>query len=88
MKKEVTWTAEEWKDWKWHQKHRIRNMEQLEEWIDVTPDEREAFRLTDPIFHMGITPYYAALMDPTNLIARSDFKQCPRWKRRTSLTTT
>ena len=66
MKKEVTWTAEEWKDWKWHQKHRIRNMEQLEEWIDVTPDEREAFRLTDPIFHMGITPYYAALMDPTN----------------------
>ena len=35
-------------------------MEQLEEWIDVTPDEREAFRLTDPVFHMGITPYYAA----------------------------
>ena len=66
MKKKVTWTPEEWKDWKWHQKNRIRNMDQLDEWIDVTPDEREAFRLTDPVFHMGITPYYAALMDPTN----------------------
>ena len=43
MKKEVTWTEEEWKDWKWHQRNRIRNIEQLEEWIDVTPDEREAF---------------------------------------------
>jgi lysine 2,3-aminomutase len=64
MKKRVTWTKEEWSDWRWHQKYRIRNLEQLEEWIDVTPDEREAFRLTDPVFHMGITPYYASLMDP------------------------
>ena len=61
MKKRVTWTKEEWSDWRWHQKYRIRNLEQLEEWIDVTPDEREAFRLTDPVFHMGITPYYASL---------------------------
>ena len=42
MKKEVTWTEEEWKDWKWHQKHRIRNIEQLEEWIDQS-EERTWF---------------------------------------------
>jgi len=66
MKKQVTWTQDEWNDWRWHQKNRVRNMEQLAEWIDVTDDEREAFERTDPIFHMGITPYYASLMDPEN----------------------
>ena len=63
MKKTVTWTPAQWSDWTWHQQNRIRTIEQLDEWIDVTPDEREAFRQTHSIFRMGITPYYAALMD-------------------------
>ena len=63
MKKNVTWTPAQWSDWTWHQQNRIRTIEQLDEWIDVTPDEREAFRQTHSIFRMGITPYYAALMD-------------------------
>ena len=63
MKKKVTWTPAQWSDWTWHQQNRIRTIEQLDEWIDVTPDEREAFRQTHSIFRMGITPYYAALMD-------------------------
>ena len=63
MKKTVTWTPAQWSDWTWHQQNRIRTIKQLDEWIDVTPDEREAFRQTHSIFRMGITPYYAALMD-------------------------
>jgi len=66
MKKQVTWTQEEWADWGWQQRHRVRNLEQLDQWIDVTDEEREAFEKTDSIFHMGITPYYAALMSPTD----------------------
>ncbi|MFM2153352.1 MAG: hypothetical protein RL199_1787, partial [Pseudomonadota bacterium] len=38
-------------------------MESLEKVIRVSPDEREAFDRTTAEFHMGITPYYAALMD-------------------------
>ena len=64
LKKTVDWSEDEWDHWGWHQRHRIRNLEQLAQWIDVTADEKEAFLKTDPIFHMGITPYYASLIDP------------------------
>jgi lysine 2,3-aminomutase len=53
-----------WNDWHWQQRERITRLEQLERTIRVTPDERRAAIETDAEFHMGITPYYAALMDP------------------------
>jgi lysine 2,3-aminomutase len=53
-----------WNDWHWQQRERVTRLEQLERVIKVTPDERRAAVLTDAEFHMGITPYYAALMDP------------------------
>ena len=39
-------------------------MTELEKVITVTDDERTAFAKSDAMFHMGITPYYASLMDP------------------------
>lgn len=54
----------DWHSWIWQQQHRIKNMQQLEQVIKVTPDERTAFEKSDEMFHMGITPYYATLMDP------------------------
>src|SRR3989338_1744019 len=53
----------DWNDWRWQQRRRYRNMEQLKELIAVSPAEQEAFEKSDALFHMGITPYYAALMD-------------------------
>jgi lysine 2,3-aminomutase len=54
----------DWHNWIWQQQHRIRNMAQLDEVITVTDDEHAAFAGSHERFHMGITPYYAALMDP------------------------
>ncbi len=54
----------QWNDWHWQQRERITRLEQLEKVIRVTDDERRACVETDAEFHMGITPYYAALMDP------------------------
>ncbi len=54
----------QWNDWHWQQRERITRLEQLEKVIRVTDDERRACIETDAEFHMGITPYYAALMDP------------------------
>lgn len=54
----------DWNSWQWQQRHRVTGMEVLEQVIRATPDEREAFAKTTAEFHMGITPYYAALMDP------------------------
>jgi lysine 2,3-aminomutase len=54
----------QWNDWHWQQRERITRLDQLEKAIRVTEEERRACIETDAEFHMGITPYYAALMDP------------------------
>jgi lysine 2,3-aminomutase len=53
-----------WNDWHWQQRERVTKLADLEEVIRVTPEERQAAIETEAEFHMGITPYYAALMDP------------------------
>lgn len=52
-----------WGDWRWQQRNRVTTMETLEKVIRVAPEERDGFEKTNADFHMGITPYYAALMD-------------------------
>jgi lysine 2,3-aminomutase len=59
-----------WNDWHWQQQKRITRLDQLEQVIRVTPEERRATAETASEFHMGITPYYAALMD-------ADDPRCP-----------
>jgi lysine 2,3-aminomutase len=56
----------DWNNWIWQQQKRIKSMEQLEQVINVTPEEREAFAQSHEMFNMGITPYYASLMDPND----------------------
>ncbi|WP_248343645.1 KamA family radical SAM protein [Anaeromyxobacter paludicola] len=53
-----------WNDWHWQQRERVTRLDQLERVIRVTDGERRACVGTEHEFHMGITPYYAALMDP------------------------
>jgi lysine 2,3-aminomutase len=53
-----------WNDWHWQQRERVTRLEQLERVIHVTDEERRAAVETESEFRMGITPYYAALMDP------------------------
>lgn len=57
-------SEDDWLDWTWQQRNRVTSLEKLEQVIDVTDDERNAFEQSHAQFHMGITPYYAALMDP------------------------
>jgi len=56
----------DWNNWIWQQQKRIKTMEQLEKVIHPTSDEREAFAQSHEMFNMGITPYYASLMDPND----------------------
>jgi lysine 2,3-aminomutase len=53
----------DWQDWRWQQRERLRKIDQLNGIIKVTEDEKTAFVKSDAMFHMGITPYYASLMD-------------------------
>ena len=53
-----------WDDWRSQLQHRITTLEALEEWIRVTPEEKEAIATSAGRYRWSVTPYYASLMDP------------------------
>jgi lysine 2,3-aminomutase len=62
--------ASEWNDWKWQVRNRVTTLEELEQIIQLTEEEREGITRVLKKFRMAITPYYASLMDPED-------PQCP-----------
>jgi len=56
----------DWNSWIWQQQKRVKSFEQLEKVLPPTAEEREAFEKSNEMFNMGITPYYASLMDPND----------------------
>lgn len=59
-------TVNDWNNWKWQVRNRIRSVEQLEKFINLTPDEREAVWKRTANLPIAITPYYLSLLDPHN----------------------
>lgn len=59
-------TQEQWDDWHWQVQNRIDNIEDLKKVINLTQEEEEGIKKSLEILRMGITPYYAALMDPND----------------------
>ncbi len=59
-------TDEQWNDWKWQLRSRIRDLSSAERMLDLSKDERATiFELGDRL-PVGVTPYYASLLDPDN----------------------
>ncbi|GMU83388.1 MAG: lysine 2,3-aminomutase [Planctomycetota bacterium] len=56
----------DWCDWRWQLRHRIRNLAGLERIFSLSVDERTAVERLGDHLPVGITPYYAALMSPTD----------------------
>ena len=54
----------EWNDWQWQLRHRLTRVEDLEQLVTLTDEERRGVAMAPDLFRVGITPYYAALMDP------------------------
>lgn len=59
-------TDEQWNDWKWQVRNRIDTVENLKQIINVSPEEEQNIKEVLKKFRMGITPYYALLMDKEN----------------------
>ena len=59
-------TEREWNDWRWQLRHRITTVEQMQEILQLTPDEIEGIRHSKGRLAMAVTPYFASLMDPAN----------------------
>ena len=57
---------DDWSDWRWQLRNRITRVEELEQILTLTEGERAGLAAAIGDFPVGITPYYAALMDPHN----------------------
>ncbi|MHC1692997.1 MAG: KamA family radical SAM protein [Sphaerochaetaceae bacterium] len=56
-------TNTEWNDWHWQLSHRITTLEQITQYLDPTPEERQALEEPSNRFPFSVTPYYLSLID-------------------------
>lgn len=53
----------DWNDWRWQSRHRIRELAQLERFLDLSEAERDGLERGGSMLPVGITPYYLSLLD-------------------------
>ena len=53
----------EWDSWAWQLRNRITSLSQLEEYLELTPEEREGCRHANKKLAMAITPHFFNLID-------------------------
>ncbi len=58
--------AEQWRDWRWQMRNRLTRLEDLERWMELTPEEREGCRWARTRLALAITPYFFNLVDREN----------------------
>lgn len=56
----------EWNDWHWQVRARYRQADELGKILKLSEAEREAITKRSGSLPVGITPYYASLLDPEN----------------------
>jgi lysine 2,3-aminomutase len=56
-------SSAEWNDWRWQMRSRIRSLDELARIFALSEDERSAAERHKGALPVGITPYYASLMD-------------------------
>ena len=57
-------SADDWNDWRWQNRKRIRTLDDLARIVRLSDEEAEAIRRHKGGLPVGITPYYASLLDP------------------------
>lgn len=56
----------QWYDWKWQLRNRICEVEQLEKFIKLSPEEKKEIFMAGSKFRWAVAPYYLSLADPDN----------------------
>ncbi len=56
----------DWNDWRWQVANRIETLEELQKYLQLTPEEAEGVRACLSTLRMAITPYYLTLIDPND----------------------
>jgi lysine 2,3-aminomutase len=69
-----TVTKSDWDDWHWQLRHRIQELDDLAQMIELSDDERTAIANHEGHLPLAITPYYASLLkakDPLQPLRRT-----------------
>ena len=53
-----------WNDWKWHFRNRITSVQQLGQYLPLSPEEKFELEAVTRQYPMAITPYYLSLINP------------------------
>ena len=56
-------TVDDWNNWRWQNSHRVRTLADLGRMVELSADETEAIKRHTGALPVGITPYYASLLD-------------------------
>ncbi len=59
-------TEEQWNDWHWQVENRLTTVDQIQQVVALTSEEKADIEKVMRGFRVGITPYYASLMDPSD----------------------
>jgi lysine 2,3-aminomutase len=57
-------TGAEWNDWTWQLRNRLRRLDDVARVLALAEDERKTIERIGGRLPLGVTPYYASLMDP------------------------
>lgn len=55
-----------WHDWRWQLGHMLTSADELAQLVELSPSERAGLAASASLFRVGLTPYYASLMDPAH----------------------
>lgn len=56
--------APHWRDWRWQLRNMLTTAEELARFVTLSADEQAGLDGSKHLFRVGVTPYYASLMDP------------------------
>lgn len=56
-------SVDDWNDWRWQNRHRVRTLADLERILVLSDSESAAIKAHTGSLPVGITPYYASLLD-------------------------
>ena len=57
---------ENWNDWHWQLRNRVKNVENLCRFFKLTENEIEGIKSVSEVYRWAISPYYMSLIDPND----------------------
>jgi lysine 2,3-aminomutase len=68
----------QWLDWRWQLGHMLTTADELARAVELSDEERAGLAASARLFRVGVTPYYASLMDPVHASCPIRLQVIPR----------